>query len=228
MTEPDRSTARRLAAESLARGDATGWFETLYQSAQGAASVIPWADGQANANLIQWLESQPPVEPDEHGELGKRALVVGCGLGDDAEALAARGLHVTAFDVSPSAIVWCRERFPQSEVNYQAADLFQPPNEWVGAFDFVFEAYTLQALPLELRANATRNVAGFLAPGGTLLIVARARDHAEPLGTMPWPLSREDLAPVTSAGLETIFFEDYFDAEQPPVRRFRVTYRRPT
>ena len=221
MTEPDRSIVRRLAAESLARGDATGWFEALYQSAQGAASVIPWADGQPNPNLVTWLAAQPATGP------GKRALVVGCGLGDDAEALAALGMQVTAFDVSPTAIAWCRERHPQSSVNYQAADLLAPPSAWAEAFDFVFEAYTLQALPLDLRAKVTHNLAGFIAHGGTLLVVARARDNDEPLGTMPWPLSPDDLAPITAAGLETLTFEDYLDGEEPPVRRFRVTYRRP-
>jgi 2-polyprenyl-3-methyl-5-hydroxy-6-metoxy-1,4-benzoquinol methylase len=220
MTEPDRSIVRKLADESLARGDATGWFDALYQSAEGAASVIPWADGAPNPNLVAWLQSHPATE------LGKRALVVGCGLGDDAEALAALGMQVTAFDISPTAIAWCRERHSQSSVNYQAADLIQPPSEWTSAFDFVFEAYTLQALPLDLRAQVTRNLAGFVAPGGTLLVVARARDNHEPLGSMPWPLSPNDLAPLTTAGLESSQFEDYFDAEEPPVRRFRVTYRR--
>jgi SAM-dependent methyltransferase len=220
MTEPDRSIVRRLADESLARGDATGWFDALYQSAEGAASVIPWADGAPNPNLVAWLQSHPAPE------LGKRALVVGCGLGDDAEALAALGMRVTAFDISPTAIDWCRERHPQSSVNYQAADLIQPPNEWAAAFDFVFEAYTLQALPLDLRAQVTHNLAGFVAPGGTLLVVARARDNREPLGAMPWPLSPDDLALLTAAGLETVHFEDYLDAEDPPVRRFRVTYHR--
>jgi GNAT superfamily N-acetyltransferase len=35
---------RRLASESLARGDAIGWFETLYREAAGDWSRISWAD----------------------------------------------------------------------------------------------------------------------------------------------------------------------------------------
>jgi len=168
-------------------------------------------------------------------DLGRRALVVGCGLGDDAEHLSAIGLDVTAFDISPEAVAWCRRRFPNSRVNYQQADLLAPPAaftlalpaEVTGAFDFVFEAYTLQSLPVELRLQAMTHLASFVAPGGTLLVVARGRDDAEPLEQMPWPLSRKELAPLAAAGLEVVSFEDYFDSEANPVRRFRVTFRRP-
>jgi SAM-dependent methyltransferase len=220
MTEPDRTFVRRLAAESNARGDATGWFDVLYRHADGDLAAIPWADRTANAQLVEWLEAKPLAE------LGLRALVVGCGLGDDAEYLAALGLEVTAFDISPEAVAWSQRRFPGSRVRYRAADLLNPPAEFTAAFDFIFEAYTLQSLPVEVRRKAMPRLAGFLAPGGTLLVIARGRDDAEPLDQMPWPLSREELAPLAASGLEIISFEDYFDREASPVRRFRATYRR--
>jgi SAM-dependent methyltransferase len=221
MSEPDRSFVRRLAAESHARGDATGWFDELYRHAEGDFAAIPWADQRPNEHLVQWLEAKPLAA------LGRRALVVGCGLGDDAEYLSAIGFDVAAFDISPEAVHWCRRRFPESRVDYRQANLLAPPAEYAGAFDFIFEAYTLQSLPLELRAQAMPLLAGFVAPGATLLVVARGRDAAEPVAQMPWPLSRAELAPLTAAGLEIISFEDYFDTEANPVRRFRVTFRRP-
>lgn len=90
----------------------------------------------------------------------------------------------------------------------------------------MFEAYTLQVLPPELRPPAIRSIADCLAPGGTLLVIARARESADEPGTMPWPLLKNDLTGFSACDLETVSFEDYFDSEDPPVRRFRVEYRR--
>lgn len=167
---------------------------------------------------MSWLEQQGVVAP------GRRALKIGCGLGDDAEELSRRGLDTTAFDISTTAISWCRQRFPRSSVFYVEADLFRPPDGWARGFDFVLESYTLQVLPSELRDEAMRRVADFVAPGGTLLVIARGREPGEAEGTMPWPLTRQEMALFKDAGLAELHFEDYLDDENPPVRRFRATY----
>ncbi|MFI7463293.1 methyltransferase domain-containing protein [Nonomuraea sp. NPDC049646] len=73
----------------------------------------------------------------------------------DARRLAAR--HETvAFDVSASAVRLARERFPDSPVDYVTADLLDPPAAWRHVFDLVVEIMTVQALPEELHARATR------------------------------------------------------------------------
>ncbi len=220
MAEQDRATARELARQHLANGDPLGWFDTLYAASEGEASGIPWADLSPNPNLVSWLER------DRASGTGRSALKVGCGLGDDAEELARRGFTTTAFDISPTAIKWCRDRFLQSHVRYTEADLLQPPVEWAQAFDFVLESYTLQVLPPELRGEAMRRVAGFVAPSGTILVITRGREPSESEGEMPWPLTRVELEGFTAAGLTEERFEDYRDDEDPPVRRFRVSYRR--
>jgi 2-polyprenyl-3-methyl-5-hydroxy-6-metoxy-1,4-benzoquinol methylase len=153
-------------------------------------------------------------------------MIVGCGLGDDAQHLASLGFNVTAFDISPTAINWARQRFLQSPVNYSAINLFAMPKTWSRAFDFVFEAYTLQVLPIELRKRAVDCIADLVAPNGQLLIVARAKDANAPQGTMPWPLLREEVEDFTRTGLSLISFEDYIDNDDSPVRRFRALFHR--
>jgi SAM-dependent methyltransferase len=216
----DRARARELARRHLAAGDAVGWFELLYAGAAGDPRTISWADMRPNPSLLSWLTSPRAAH------LGRAAIVVGCGLGDDAEELARRGQRVTAFDVAATAVDWCRRRFSQSAVSYLVADLLQPPDVWRGAFDFVLEAYTLQVLPPTIRRAAVHQVADFVAPGGTLLVIARGRDSEQPEGEMPWPLTRSELSALEAAGLVCQSFEDYLDAEDPPARRFRATYRR--
>ena len=219
--EPNRTRARQLAAESIARGDPTGWFEQLYREGEQGQSVVPWVELQTNPNLLDFWQRNP--QPTA----GRSALKIGCGLGDDAEQLAAWGFETTAFDVSPTAIHGCRRRFPKSQVNYLSADLLAPPPGWTATFDFVLESYTLQVLPPSVRAKAIRMVAGFVAPGGALLLIARGRGEDESEGQMPWPLLKSELEEIPLYGLRQLSFEDFFDKETPPVRRFRALYQKP-
>lgn len=219
MGSEKRLFAREIAYKHLKAGDPLGWFEDLYSGADDDPSIIPWADLTPNPNLIDWLEH------NEYNCCGK-ALKVGCGLGDDAEELARRGFETTAFDISASAIAWCSRRYPYSPVSYVVEDLFSAPAEWKAGFDFVLESYTLQVLPPNIRADAARCIAAFVAPGGTLLVVARGREPNESEGKMPWPLTKDELSHFKTGRLKEVSFEDYMDDEDPPVRRFRATYRR--
>ncbi|MEM7164046.1 MAG: class I SAM-dependent methyltransferase [Planctomycetota bacterium] len=215
----ERDDIRRLANTSIENGRPVQWFEELYALAQRDTDVVPWADLEPNPHLMSWLAT-------DHGvNLTGRALTIGCGLGDDAEELQLRGLQTTAFDVAESAVAWCKERFPDTAVEYTVADLFAPPDSWSQAFDFVFECYTVQSLPLTVRARAIAALSTFVRPGGHLLLVSRGRDTTDDPGQLPWPLTQDDLQPLQRE-FETLTFDDFLDDEDPPVRRFRVLLRR--
>lgn len=220
MSETAHERGQRLAREAAARGDVTGWFETLYATANRDAGAIQWADLHANPNLVGWLDRE-----QGRGD-GRRALVVGCGLGDDAEALARRGFDVVAFDVSRTAIDWCRDRFPASTVQYVVADVFDPPPAWQSAFDFILEAYTLQVLPADTRPEAMRHIAACAAPGATLLVICRGRDPGDAPGQMPWPLTRAEFDLFRGYGLREVRVEDYIEQDESQARRFRAEYRK--
>jgi len=223
--ERAREHFRELAAEFARKGEPYSWFEALYQEAERGEAIIPWDDVAPNGNMVAFWKARG-WDPS-----GQSALVVGCGLGDDAEQIAAWGFRTTAFDVAPTAIAMAKKRFPGSVVDYNVADLFAPPAEWpakwVAAFDFVFECNTVQALPAEIRAKAIEKIAGFVKPAGRLLVIARAREESDPPGQLPWPLTRGEIDGFVRAGLQEESFEDINDMEPPWVRRFRVLYRRP-
>lgn len=210
--------ARRLSSDAIEHGEATAWFEPLYAAAHGDPTRVPWADEKVNPWLVEWLDRQN-VSPK-----GESAVVVGCGLGDDAEELSIRGYEVIAFDVSETAITWAQRRFPETSVVYRVADLFALPSSMVGVFDFVFEAYTLQALPETVRSVAVDGVASLLAPGGSLLVVTRGREPEEHVEGPPWPLSLTELAGFQSAGLLEHTFEEFMDGSIP---RWRIHYLKP-
>ncbi|MDR8414465.1 methyltransferase domain-containing protein [Nonomuraea sp. 3-1Str] len=216
--DPDED-ARRLAAESLAGGDATGWFERLYAGSAAGEAVVPWDSGGPHPLLVGWTDGRKP----ESGDPVPRALVVGAGLGDDAEHLAGLGYDTTAFDVSESAVRLARERFPGTAVAYRAADLLDPPAEWRGAFDLVVEVMTVQALPEPLHEQAIARVASFVRPGGTLLVIASGRDEGDPVFPPPWPLTRAEITAFATGGLAVGEIEDL---REPGRRRWRATFHR--
>jgi len=215
-----RAQARELARRAIARGDVTGWFEQLYAESERDGFHISWVDLEPNPYLVEWLRRRPaPLEG--------RALVVGCGYGDDSELLATASLDVTAFDVSPSAIARCRARFPDSTVRYEIANALRPPPGWRRAFDFVFEAYTVQVLPGEARAACARSIGSFVAPGEILLAVARSRRPEDPEGRMPWPLTRAELDEFAAPGLELVQLDEVLEPGRPPVPRFVAEFTAP-
>ena len=195
------------------------WFEAVYALADDDAAGVPWGNLAAHPLLQDWLAR-------DRGLSGASALDVGCGLGDNAAALAGWGAKVTAFDFVPRAVEWARCRFADKGVTFVAADLFAAPADWREAFDFVHETYTLQALPSELLPAARQALADFVKPGGRLLVISRARDEAQKIDGPPWPLARRDVEAIANCGLVVEQLEDVL-APSTGVRHWRVLFRKP-
>ncbi|WP_245257476.1 class I SAM-dependent methyltransferase [Methylocapsa acidiphila] len=196
------------------------WFEAVYRLAQNDPARVPWANLAPHPLTKAWVGAQAK------GVSGLRALDVGCGLGDNAECLAAAGAKVTAFDLVPAAVEWARTRFPRTEVEYQGADLFALPNAWRGAFDLVHECYTLQALSAPLLPQALAALASLLTPNGKLLLIARARDEDAASEGPPWPLPPSIFAEARRQGLTPLSIEDIAATADVGRRHWRALFGR--
>ncbi|GIF62006.1 methyltransferase type 12 [Asanoa ishikariensis] len=216
--DPD-AYARELASEAIAEGDPTGWFERLYAAAADGAVAVPWDRATPHSLLAEWAARSAVV-----GD-GRRALVVGAGLGRDAEFVAGLGFDVVAFDISATAIASAKQRHPDSSVRYVVADLFDPPGEWRGAFDLVVESMTVQALPEPPRRAAIAQVGPLVAPGGTLLVIAAGRDPQTDFGGPPWPLTRDEIDAFAVDGLTVDRVEELREPDAP-IFRWRVELHR--
>ncbi len=221
MDDAAKKQFRKMVDSHHHRDDPTGWFDSVYRNAGDDLSAVHWADLAPSPHLVSWMKDHPAPKPEQ------QAITIGCGLGDDAEAMAGCGYRVTAFDIAPTAIRMCRERYPDSRVDYLVADLFEHPPEWKAGFDLVFECNTIQALPGEYRLRALNAIAGMVAPGGVVLVSCRSRNSGEREDEFPLPLDRHELDGFEKAGLVRQHLVEYDDDQDPPVPHYFAWYRRP-
>ena len=159
--------------------------------------------GQPNTHLVTNVAGLVPGT----------ALDVGAGEGADAIWLAEHGWDVTAVDLSSVALDRGRRRAEEvgvaDRIAWRQADLttWAPP---AGAFDLVTAHYL--HLPADDRRTAYAAIAGAVAPGGTLVLVAHhPSDMDAGVGRPRWPemfATAEDLAATTLGDGWTILATD--------------------
>jgi len=187
-----------LVDTALGAGDPTGWFDPLYVEVARDASLLPWHADGAHPYLVDWLDTASPPPRPAH------AVVVGCGLGDDAAELARRGWRVTAIDVAPTAIAWARDRHRGADIDWRVADVLALPDELRGAADLLVEVHTVDHLPGVVRDAAMQSAAAAVAPSGTAVVVtllATRSDLADGWQGPPWAQAPSELAAYRAGGL---------------------------
>jgi len=201
MTQPRSWQSETARLGNADPSDPTGWFEQLWASADDGEVTTQWDHDDPHPALASWAGLPEP------GAAAGRAVVVGCGLGADAEFLARLGYETTAFDISPTAVAAARERHPGTPVTYAVGDLLDLPPEWVAAFDLVVEIYTVQAVNRSVRDQLTAGVRALVAPGGTLLAVQAVAQPGDDDGP-PWPLTRAEIEAFGRRGVSTLAIEE--------------------
>ena len=208
---------------SVKEDNPVDWFEPLYAESTKNGEGVPWANMGTHPSFKQWLKQ------NELNGLKKSALIVGCGMGDDAIELENLGFQVTAFDVSETAIKYCKERFPNSSVNFVQADLLQEQSQWQSKFDFVLEIYTVQALPPKYENELIHNISKFVAHGGQLVVIAEVSNEERIFDNgPPWLLTPNHVDSFISCGLNvknTTIEND--DSDKSEMKTYVTEFNRP-
>lgn len=191
-------------------------FEEFYKQNENSHENIPWARQDVNPYLQTYLDKQM--------ERKGRALVIGCGLGDDAYALANAGYDTLAIDISQTALNIAQKRFSDSSVVFEKQDIFDMPSKYFENFDFVFEAQTVQSLPREFRSKMIHAVAACVAKDGELLVVAHKKQNE--MQGPPWPLTQEEINQFKEHELEELSSELHIEESQISNERFIVLYKK--
>ena len=196
---------------------ASAWFNDLYKKCEDNHDNIPWARQAVNPLLQSYLSDQT------QSHKGK-ALVIGCGLGDDAYALALAGYEVLAIDISEVALEQATLRFLDSNIRFEKQDIFDMPDKYNGYFDFVFEALTIQSLPIKFRKKMIHAISQTLGVNAKLLVVAHKRERE--FDGPPWPLTQEEIDMFKGEGLKELSFEINKEESKVSNCRFRALYQR--
>ena len=193
------------------------FFENMYAESQGDESKIPWAQMKTDDFLKEYLKSN---------KCEGKAIVIGCGLGDDAIALEMAGFDVTAIDISETAIKWAKERFNESNVDFRVQDIFKLPREMLAQYDFVFESRTIQSLAIELRDEVIKAISSLMSPKAKILVVANAKDDGEKTDGPPWPLESKEVRYFSKYGCEELEFDRYEVDSSVSRFKFRALYKK--
>jgi len=223
MKEFDPIAYKKMVKEHQENDKPTAWFDSIYTDAQGDYKRVFWADLEPSPYLVKWLEENPNSSKE------KKAIVVGCGVGDDAQALDDYGYEVTAFDISPEAINLCKKRYPNTKVNYLVADLFDYDKQWLENFDVVYECNTIQVLPGKYRVQARKAISNLVKQNGHALVSCRSRKKGEQEDDIPLPLDYDEINKfVSEDDLKEISFLAYDDTQIPSVPHFFAVYKKET
>lgn len=104
---------------------------------------------QVHARDLQWASDEPSaIVAGTMAYYGidrcMPILELGCGEGRDASFLLNRGYRVTATDISPEAVRYCRERWPEYRDNFQILDCIGGVLE--EKFDFIYAVAVIHML----------------------------------------------------------------------------------
>ncbi len=121
-----------------------------------------------DAWLDRWLAQIHAHAPDG------RVLEIGCGHGDDTATLAAAGLSVQAFDLSPAAVAMARRRVPQARIGCQ--DVRAPWPADAHGLGVVLASLSLHYFDGDETVALAARVRQALRPGGLLLCRLNASD----------------------------------------------------
>ena len=215
MMDNIRSKILEIYNKNKDSDDPLYWFEEIYNQADSNREWIPWDWKGPHPFVVEWIERS----------MNKgNALVIGCGLGEDAAYLSNKGWNVTAFDISETAVKWASEIHSDLEIEWMVADLFNLPDSWQMKYDLVLEVHILQAIQQSLMTEASKKLAPLVGTNGHLVCIGKLRINDEIVEGPPWPMSKES---IEKTGNELNFVE--FHISKIPEKediRYRAVWKR--
>jgi cyclopropane fatty-acyl-phospholipid synthase-like methyltransferase len=197
-----------------------GFYSNSYNKEDG--TILKWSAGSANPEIVSLVYKGVIKEKS-------KILEVGCGLGAESVFLAARGMNVTAMDLSEDAIEKCKRisEVYGLNINWMVHDLLGE-ELFDEEFDIITDQGCFHHMHEDEREIYADRVYKYLKPGGMLIL--RAFSDKIPGGPQPRRVSSDNLIDTLNSKfklehLERIlsFSTDMYDK---PLSWFSIWYKR--
>lgn len=183
---------------------------------------LGWTAGTANPEIVN-LVYEGAIS------VGSKILEVGCGLGTESVFLAARGMDVTAMDISEAAVKRGKQIADVYgvNVNWVADDLIKSDlfNE---EFDIITDQGCFHHMHEDERKLYAEKIKKYLKPGG--MFILRSFSDKIPGGPQPRRVSSDDLINTFHADFKLEHMERIlsFSSERydKPISWFTIWYKR--
>jgi SAM-dependent methyltransferase len=158
--------------------DATASWDAVY-----AEDAAPWDIGRPQPAFVRLADD---------GEISSPVLDSGCGTGEHALMLAARGLEATGVDLSPTAIARARQKAADRglAVTFEVADVLEL-GRLERRFATIVDNGVFHVFDDEERARYVRSLAAALEPGGVLHLMCFSENEPGTFG--PRRVTRAEL-----------------------------------
>jgi len=135
-------------------------YDERYKTAHAAG--VSWASTEPTPIVLKTIEKYCP-------DRSAKLLEIGCGEGRDAGAVLEKGYDLTATDISPEAIDYCRRTMPEHGERFVVLDCIAGEHE--EKYDFIYSVAVIHMLvDDEDRRAFYRFIRAHLRPGGTALV----------------------------------------------------------
>jgi len=143
---------------------------------EGTRLLERWDSAYRGGHRPGWDTGRPSSTLKKAVEEGTlrpcRAVVLGCGSGNNAVWLAGQGFDVTGIDIAPAALNQGMEKARKAgvSVRWLLADVLAPPE--LEPFDFVFDRGCYHGVRRQNAAGYVESVRRLTRPGALVLILA--------------------------------------------------------
>jgi 2-polyprenyl-3-methyl-5-hydroxy-6-metoxy-1,4-benzoquinol methylase len=168
MDQPGSTQPKRPLRRQLRERIEDLFFNNIYRG------TPPWDIGRPQPEFVALAEA---------GAIQGEILDMGCGTGENALYLAARGLRVWGLDFAPRAIKKAKEKAKQRGVDVEfVTDNALEAGKLTRAFDTVIDSGLFHTFNLDLQPDYVATLARLVRPGGRVFVMCFSENQPGTFG----------------------------------------------